>query len=84
MIPRVKKPQRLVELQPLPPHSPPKPIVVPRPRRSSGSVKDLVRSFEDLEKYRGSSVRKGELKRVKSNADWKTAVGTGNRPGWRP
>jgi hypothetical protein len=85
MIPRVKKPQRLVELQPLPPQSPLKPIAVPRPRRSSGgSVKDLVRSFEDLEKHKVSGVKNGELKRVKSNADWKTTAGAGNRPGWRP
>jgi len=77
MIPRARKPQRLVELQPLPPQSPPKPDGIPRPRRSSGgSVKDLVRSFEDLEKEK-ASVRKTELKRVKS----KTAD---NKPGWRP
>lgn len=50
LIPRARKPQRLVDLHPLPaPPPPPEPI--PRPRRSSGgSVKDLVRGFEDLKK----------------------------------
>ncbi|KAF8226459.1 hypothetical protein L208DRAFT_1380191 [Tricholoma matsutake] len=88
MIPRARKPQRLVDLQPLPPHSPPKPVAIPRPRRSSGgSVKDLVRSFEDLEKQREvekAGVKKIELKRVKSNGDWKSVIGTANKPGWRP
>jgi len=80
MIPRAKKPQRLVELQPLPPVSPSKPIEVPRPRRSSsGSVKDLIRSFEDLE-----GAKKTELKRVKSNGDWKKTLTKGNKPTWRP
>ena len=83
MIPRAKKPKRLVELQPLPPASPAKPVAVPRPRRSSGgSVKDLVQSFEDLERYQKAGVKNAELKRVKSNGDWRTIMG--NKPGWRP
>ena len=86
MLPPAKKPRRLVELQPLPPPtSPAKPVAVPRPRRSSGgSVKDLVQSFEDLERYRveKAGVKKIELKRVKSKSDWKSI--TGNKPGWRP
>lgn len=50
MIPRPSKPQRLVELHPVTPPQPAPPVDIPRPRRSSGaSVKDLVRSFEDLE-----------------------------------
>jgi hypothetical protein len=86
MIPRSKKPQRLVKLQPLLPQSPLKPVA--RPRRSSGgSVKDLVRSFEDLEQHREvekAGVKKLELKRVKSNGDWRTVAGMASKPGWRP
>lgn len=82
LIPRVRKPQRLVELQPLPPQSPLQPLAIPRPRRSSGSVKDLVRSFEDLEKSREIE-KVGVLKRMKSNGDWRT-VGLSNKPSWRP
>lgn len=62
LIPRAMKPQRLVELHPLPPVA--EPVNVPRPRRSSGgSVKDLVRGFEDM---RAASACGGSFKQAKS------------------
>lgn len=77
MIPRAVKPQRMVELHPPPPMSEPR--VAPRARKSStGSVKDLVKTFEEME---GHAVKKPELKRVRSNGDWKVSSG---KPGWKP
>ena len=92
MIPRAKKPQRLVELQhvPLPDE---KEVVVSRPRRSSGaSVKDLVKSFEEKEREVKEVEKKGELRRVKSIGEWRgkvTGLGAGagtrqSKPTWRP
>jgi hypothetical protein len=70
LIPRVSKPQRLVELHPIVPVVSPQSISAPRVRKSSGtSVKDLVRGFEEL----GEQVTEREapreigLKRVRSN-----------------
>lgn len=77
MIPRVKKPQRLVELQhvPLPEQCAPKVEVLPRPRRSSGaSVKDLVRNFEE----KGKDTEAGKLTRAKS-----VVAGRSSKPSWR-
>ena len=73
-IPRLKKPQRLVELKPpAPPPMIEQPI--PRPRRSSGSsVKDLVRGFEEIQAvYRD---------KLKYNLGWKT--GDQKRAKWKP
>ncbi|KAF9456860.1 hypothetical protein BDZ94DRAFT_1326661 [Collybia nuda] len=82
-IPRATRPQRLVELHPPPA---PAPVVVPRPRRSSGgSVKDLVRSFEQLDEVR-TEAKKVELKRVKSVGEWRKGLGgkVSSKPGWKP
>jgi hypothetical protein len=71
---------RLVELNHVPPK--PEPEFVPRPRRSSGaSVKDLVQSFESMEKNSTypKSGSLNELKRVRS-------IGEGMKnakPAWR-
>lgn len=90
---RATKPQRLVELHPVSPPPPPDsgeplPIHISRGRRSSGaSVKDLVRSFEQLEDSRdqsGSSLK--ELKRARSISDWKKSSQgvVSTRPTWKP
>ena len=80
LIPRAKKPQRLVDLHPLPPPPPP-PEPVPRPRRSSGgSVKDLVRGFEELKK---SNAKPVELKRVRSIGEMNRGQAS-SRPVWKP
>src|SRR6266404_6030255 len=61
-------PKRLVELRPVSPPSPSAPsapIEIPR-RSSSGSVKDLVNSFEEMERSREIDERALELRRQKS------------------
>ena len=79
-IPRLKKPQRLVELHPPPP--PPvieQPNPIPRPRRSSGSsVKDLVRGFEEIQAI------SRDKSRYNVNLGWKTYSGDKKRPQWKP
>ena len=81
-IPRLKKPQRLVELRPPPP--PPTPLPIPRPRRSSGSsVKDLVRGFEDIQSVSISS-RDRDSNKLKYGFGWKTITGDQKRPQWKP
>ena len=75
-IPRLKKPQRLVELHPPAPIEPPTPI--PRPRRSSGSsVKDLVRGFEEIQAVVSHD-------KLKYNVGWKTYTADKKRPHWKP
>ncbi|KAL7284323.1 hypothetical protein ACG7TL_001609 [Trametes sanguinea] len=96
MIPRLsQKPKRLVDLHPAPPPE-------PRPRSStgfisdrrssSGSVKDLVRSWESL-KEKEERERREEmtrLHRVKSVGEWAAATGgrgqaqQGQKPTWKP
>ncbi|KAG5653559.1 hypothetical protein H0H81_012248 [Sphagnurus paluster] len=94
MIPRVKKPQRLVELHHVSPVKP-KEVEVPRPRRSSGgSVKDLVKNFEEIRKGAAEAEKekkRGEFKRVKSVGDWRKTAGlagganaAGAKRGWKP
>lgn len=79
-LPRPPKPQRLIDLHPIPP--PVMPVLIQQNRRSSGgSVKDLVRSFEDLD---CEVVRKPEIKRVQSIGDWHRDSWTGHRPVWKP
>jgi hypothetical protein len=88
LIPRVLKPQRLVELHPLPPPVELPPVHVPRSRCSSGgSVKDLVRSFEELDGC--SSMGKDTQKRVEIWRARSTGVGQGlkeggGKPMWKP
>ncbi|KAF8341879.1 hypothetical protein F5887DRAFT_975416 [Amanita rubescens] len=53
LIPRLK-PQRLVHLNPITPPEARAPIPIAKPRNSTGSVKDLVRSYEDLKNAHGS------------------------------
>ncbi|KIM42226.1 hypothetical protein M413DRAFT_444671 [Hebeloma cylindrosporum] len=84
-LPRPKaKPQRMVELHPLPPpiEKPIAPSFV-RPRRSSGSsVKDLVRGFEEME---NKEKERPTVKRVKSIGEMRAKVGsTDLRPKWKP
>ena len=63
-IPRLKKPQRLVELHSPAPLPMIEPIPIVRPRRSSGSsVKDLVRGFEEIQAVSHD--------KVKYNVGWK-------------
>ncbi|KAH9896677.1 hypothetical protein C8Q73DRAFT_789012 [Cubamyces lactineus] len=96
MIPRLsQKPKRLVELHPAPPPQPrPRSSlgIVSDRRSSSGSVKDLVRSFESL-KEREERERQEEmarLRRVKSVGEWAAATGSrgqgqqGQKPTWKP
>ncbi|KAG6888946.1 hypothetical protein C0995_004801 [Termitomyces sp. Mi166 len=90
MIPRPQqKPQRLVELHRVsPPPEKEKGKEVVRPRRSSGgSVKDLVRGFEEMEK-KAEEQKRGELKRVRSVGEWRKTAGLAqngsNKPSWRP
>ena len=52
LIPRLK-PERLVHLNPIPLPESRASIPIVKPRDSTGSVKDLVRSFEELRKARG-------------------------------
>ncbi|KII84684.1 hypothetical protein PLICRDRAFT_179487 [Plicaturopsis crispa FD-325 SS-3] len=83
-IPRISKPpQRLVDLHPAPPPPPPetRPKDIHRPRRSS-SVKDLVKTFEELEERQVGAKRTSDLglKRVKSNGDFRKDA----RPTWKP
>ena len=84
-LPRPKaKPQRMVELHPLPPpiEKPVAPPFVSRPRRSSGSsVKDLVRGFEEME----NKMERSAVKRVKSISEMRPKLGrTDLRPRWKP
>lgn len=84
MIPRASKPRRLVELHPLPSPTPSRAIAIPRARRSSGgSVKDLVRTFEELDDVRATENRvtkEAQLKRVRS-IDWNRR---NDKPAWKP
>jgi hypothetical protein len=64
-------PKRMVELRPVSPNSPPSAasgaIMIPEGRRSSGgSVKDLVHSFEEMERSREIEERALQLRRQKS------------------
>ncbi|PBK97890.1 hypothetical protein ARMGADRAFT_1009821 [Armillaria gallica] len=83
MIPKRIPPKRLVELTHVSPEKPVEPIRV-RPRTSSGgSVKDLVKGFEAMEKVK-KAIAGGELRRVKSFNDTRSRVQTEARPKWRP
>ena len=74
-IPRLKKPQRLVELRPPAPPLITEPTPIPRPRRSSGSsVKDLVRGFEEIQAL--------SCDKPKLNHGWKKYAD--KRPRWKP
>ncbi|KAI9444205.1 hypothetical protein H4582DRAFT_2190730 [Lactarius indigo] len=78
-------PKRLVELRPVsPPPATSAPIQIPDGRRSSsGSVKDLVHSFEEMERSREIEERALQLRRQKS-AGRLAAGGTGSsKPAWK-
>jgi hypothetical protein len=95
-IPRRGKvvPKRMVELNHIPvPEEKRKSVADVRPRRSSGgSVKDLVKNFEAMDKETEKEKKPGqELKRVRSIGDWRKgvkgpgAVGAGKPlPAWKP
>lgn len=88
-------PKRLVELRPIsPPPVASAPMTIPEGRRNSGgSVKDLVSSFEEMDRSREIEARALELRRQKSagrlaaNAKSATMTTTntmdGKRPAWR-
>ncbi|KAJ7716083.1 hypothetical protein B0H16DRAFT_462041 [Mycena metata] len=89
-IPRRAPPRRMVELNhvEMPVEAEPVVRVGPRPRTSSGgSVKDLVKNFERLDKE--TEKQKAEVKRVRSVGDFggnsgrKGAVAGAGRPVWR-
>ncbi|KAF5380102.1 hypothetical protein D9615_006126 [Tricholomella constricta] len=92
LIPRARKPQRMVELHPVTPQEERRSVEVPRPRRSSGgSVKDLVKSFEELRKGGHEEAGRKELKRVRSVGEWRKTAGlaggaaaASRKPGWKP
>ncbi|KAI0764832.1 hypothetical protein C8Q74DRAFT_1284238 [Fomes fomentarius] len=101
MIPRLaqQKPKRLVDLHPAPrPPSPARPrsslsVVSNGDRRSSsGSVKDLVKGFESLEKQqaRERAEEMARLRRVRSIGEWAANTGgtlrqgQSNLPAWKP
>ncbi|KAJ2915127.1 hypothetical protein MD484_g5287, partial [Candolleomyces efflorescens] len=80
MIPRPKQPQRLVQLNrvELPP---PPPVMIPRPRRSSGSsVKDLVKSFEEIKDREEQQRSHSSLGR----AAGMRSLGKASKPAWKP
>jgi hypothetical protein len=93
-LPRI--PKRLVDLRPVSPPPPvaSAPIQIPEGRRSSGgSVKDLVSSFEDMERSREIEAHALEIRRKKSaarlaaearNATMTTTTRTSSgRPAWK-
>ncbi|KAK0487265.1 hypothetical protein IW261DRAFT_1446820 [Armillaria novae-zelandiae] len=83
MIPKRIPPKRLVELNHVSPEKPIEPVRV-RPRTSSGgSVKDLVKGFEAMDKVK-KAIAGGELRRVKSFNDPRSRFQTEARPKWRP
>lgn len=78
-IPRAVQPRRLVELRPSPLPVSPERETFQRSRRSSGgSVKDLVRTFEDLDSSVDAS-RSIDMSRPSSVADFRQGV----RPPWQ-
>jgi hypothetical protein len=86
-IPAVPRaPRRLVELRPVsPPQAASDPINIPVPegrRSSSGSVKDLVHSFEEMDRSREIEARALQLRRQKS-AGRLAASATNSKPPWR-
>ncbi len=92
MLPQL--PKRLVDLRPVsPPPVASAPIKIPEGRRSSGgSVKDLVNSFEEIDRSREIEAHALELRRKKSAArlaaDAMTTTTTttakiNSRPAWR-
>ncbi len=92
MLPQL--PKRLVDLRPVsPPPVASAPIKIPEGRRSSGgSVKDLVNSFEEMDRSREIEAHALELRRKKSAArlaaDAMTTTTTttakiNSRPAWR-
>ncbi|KAI1798379.1 hypothetical protein LXA43DRAFT_1088487 [Ganoderma leucocontextum] len=101
-IPRPSKqqPKRLVELQPAPLPEPRQASSLGRGsvgsrRSSNGSVKDLVKGFEDLEKMHAKERQEEitRLRRVRSVGEWAAATGNARgqgqgqqsrRLGWKP
>ncbi|TBU24311.1 hypothetical protein BD311DRAFT_766713 [Dichomitus squalens] len=95
--PTKQQPKRLVELHPAPPPEP-RPasstskISLSDRRSSSGSVKDLVKGFEDLQKMQAREKQEeaARLRRVRSVGEWAAATGSRGRgqqdgkPGWKP
>ncbi|KAI0287106.1 hypothetical protein BC826DRAFT_1046517 [Russula brevipes] len=87
-LPRV--PKRLVDLRPVSPPPVAAAIAIPAPegrRSSGGSVKELVSSFEDMDRSREIEAHALEIRRQKSAgrlaAGATTTTGNSSRPAWR-
>ena len=78
-------PKRLVELRPVSPPSAVSALIdIPEGRRSSsGSVKDLVHSFEELERSREIEERALQVRRQKSAGRLNLGVTTSSKPAWK-
>ncbi|OCH87065.1 hypothetical protein OBBRIDRAFT_890044 [Obba rivulosa] len=78
-----RQPHRLVELRAAAASAPAGAVPVPRERRASGgSVKDLVRTFEDMRRLSEGAER--GLRRTKSITESRAGGSTRQRPVWRP
>jgi hypothetical protein len=83
-----RAPKRLVELRPVsPPPAASEPIKIPEGRRNSGgSVKELVHSFEEMDRSREIEAQALQLRRQKSAgrlAANTTTSTTNSKPRWR-
>ncbi|KAI0938863.1 hypothetical protein AcV5_000449 [Taiwanofungus camphoratus] len=86
MIPRSSQlPQRLVELRPPPPIRPTCSIPISAPRRSSGgSVKDLIKSFEDLKHDGVTASRSMDVLPLRRHQSVGSRLGNQQKPFWKP
>ncbi|KAK0201633.1 hypothetical protein DFS33DRAFT_1348892 [Desarmillaria ectypa] len=82
-IPKRIPPRRLVELTHVSPEKPAEPVRVRQRTSSGGSVKDLVKGFEAMEKEK-KITGTDELRRTRSFNDTRSRVQTQARPKWRP
>ncbi|TFY63202.1 hypothetical protein EVG20_g6416, partial [Dentipellis fragilis] len=80
--PAKRPPRRLVDLRPVSPvPEPSQPVRIPDGRRDSGgSVKDLVRSFEGMDKSMSEELDSFRLSRQRSVGELKASA----RAQWRP
>lgn len=82
-LPRI--PKRLVDLRPIsPPPGTSAPIEIPEGRRNSGgSVKELVSSFEEMDRSREIEAHALEVRRKKSAALVAANATSSSRPAWK-
>ncbi|EMD31960.1 hypothetical protein CERSUDRAFT_99938 [Gelatoporia subvermispora B] len=80
---KTEQPHRLIDLRSAPAASAPSATPVPRDRRASGSsVKDLVKTFEDIR--RQSLDANQGLRRARSVAESTSGSSMRQKPAWRP